>query len=693
MRENSHITRFDMEVYVRDTENGITLQFVCRDDLYESQTVERMLDHYAVIIEGAVSDLSCPVIDLPMMSSHELDQILREWNRTEKDFPLEKTLDQLIQQQVYRSPDSVAVQFEDQALSYRELDARANQLANYLSENGVGPETLVAVCMERSVEMVIALYGVLKSGAAYVPLDPEHPTERLAFVIDETRTPVILSQQHLRDRIPDAESKIFCLDSEWDAIKERDSSRLPATATPDNLAYVIYTSGSTGKPKGVMNTHKGIVNRLCWMQQAFQLDADDMVLQKTPFSFDVSVWEFFWPIMTGACVVLAKPGGHRDTAYLAGLIIDRAITTLHFVPSMLKIFLEHESLKAAGSLKRVICSGEALTRELQEQFFDVCDAELHNLYGPTEAAVDVTSWHCRHTYPANSVPIGRPIANTRVYILDSGLNPVPAGVPGELHIGGVQVARGYVNRPDLTAEKFIVDPFSQKADARLYKTGDLARYLPDGNIEYLGRMDFQVKLRGFRIELGEIESVLRKHDAVSDAVVLCRQYSAAEPRLVAYVVGTKNNMACVEELRTAVRAALPDYMMPAAFVFLDRIPLTSSGKVDRRELPEAKDERQAAQALVQPRNTLERQLVDIWRQVLNVDQIGIHDNFFDLGGHSLLATQVVSRTRETLGAELPVTILFEHPTVEGLADRIEVSRWKDDHDQQDEMEDWEEFSL
>ncbi len=460
-------------------------------------------------------------------------QILVEWNATQTAYPLDRCLHHWIEEQVDRTPDAIAVEFADDSLTYRELDQRANQLAHYLQSKGIKPDTLVGVCVERSLEMVIGLLGILKAGAAYVPLDPTYPTERLAFMVEDAQTSLLLTQQHLADLIPQSHAERIYLDSDWATIATASSQRPETPVAANNLAYMIYTSGSTGKPKGALNEHRGICNRLLWMQDTFVLDASDAVLQKTPFSFDVSVWEFFWPLMTGARLVVAKPEGHKDPDYLTYIIQAKNITTLHFVPPMLHVLLEVSDLVHCPSIRRVICSGEALSYELQKNFFAQTDAQLHNLYGPTEAAIDVTHWGCRADSPLSLVPIGRPVANTQLYIVDEQGQPTPQGTPGELLIGGVQVGRGYHNRPELTAEKFIANPFGE---GQLYRTGDLASYLPDGNIEFLGRIDHQVKVHGFRIELGEIEVALTQHPAVKQAVVLVHQDKSADKQLVAYFV-------------------------------------------------------------------------------------------------------------------------------------------------------------
>ncbi len=458
------------------------------------------------------------------------------WNDTQRSYPPDVCLHHLIEQQALRSSDGIAVVYEGKSLTYAELTARANQVAHFLVAAGLGPESLVGVLMERSLELPIGLLGVLNAGAAYVPLDPDYPAERLRQTIDDARPAIVLTQRHLLDTahklldsLPDA-PRVVVVDGEGE-IAGQPSTHITDAAKPDNLAYVIYTSGSTGRPKGAMNTHRGICNRLLWMQEEYQLDGKDTVLQKTPASFDVSVWEFFWPLIAGAKLVLAKPRGHLDSNYLCDLIQSQQVTVMHFVPSMLRVFLQEPSLQRCASLRDVICSGEALPADLQHQFFERLDAKLHNLYGPTEAAVDVTYWQCQRGDSRTTVPIGRPVANTQIHLLDEDLQPVPLGDSGELHIGGVQVARGYLNRPELTREKFIPDPFSDDPEARLYKTGDLARYLSDGNIEYLGRIDGQVKIRGFRIELTEIESVLGTHPAIRQAAVADKEYGPGDRRL------------------------------------------------------------------------------------------------------------------------------------------------------------------
>ncbi|MEW6067031.1 MAG: amino acid adenylation domain-containing protein [Nitrospirota bacterium] len=635
---------------------------------FDNVTIKRMLGHLTTLLEGIADNINRPISSLSILTCKEKRLLLEEWNNTRVEYPQDLCIHQLFEIQTERTPDTVAVVFENEQLTYKELNLRANQLAYYLQSIGIGPDVLVGIAAERSMEMVVGLYGILKSGGAYVPLDPTYPPERIAYMLENAQVPVLLTQSKLLDKLPLYDGKVICLDTDWDNLIADQRQENPVCKTTlENLAYVIYTSGSTGKPKGVMNTHGGILNRLLWMQDAYQLTSSDRVLQKTPFSFDASVWEFFWTLMFGACLVVSRPEGHKDNDYLVQLIIEKQITTIHFVPSMLQLFVDANNVEKCDSLRQVFCSGEALPVNLQNRFFAKLNAKLHNLYGPTEAAVDVTYWECQKNTNLKTVPIGRPVANTKIYILDRYMQPVPIGVPGELHIDGVQVARGYLNRPDLTAEKFISDPFSDNPKARLYKTGDLARYLSDGNIEYLGRLDHQVKMRGFRIELGEIESVLSQHPAVREAVVLAYEDIPDNKRLVAYVVLNQRSPISTSELRNFLKAKLPDFMVPAGFVLLDAIPLTPNGKVDRISLPTPEGERQTEEAYIAPRNELEKIIASIWQKLLQVEKVGINDNFFDLGGHSLLIVQAHRRLHEFIDKELSITDMFRYPSIEKLS--------------------------
>ncbi|MCG3148786.1 MAG: Linear gramicidin synthase subunit D [Verrucomicrobiae bacterium] len=657
---STRTAKFDLTLYWEATAQGLVLSMEYNTDLFEAATIRRMLGHYRMLLEGFVANPAARVGAVPLLTALEQNQ-LAQWNATEVPYPQDVCLHQLFEAQVERTPDTVAVVFEGQQLTYRELDARANQLARHLLTLGVQPDNFVGVYMERSVEMVVALYATLKAGAAYVPIDPTYPADRVAFMLNDAQPPVLLTQEKLVATLPAHQARVVIVGREL-----TESTARPVTKVNSrNLAYMIYTSGSTGKPKGAMNEHRGIVNRLLWMQDEYRLGTADRVLQKTPFSFDVSVWEFFWPLLTGARLIVAKPEGHRDTEYLVEVIRQHGITTLHFVPSMLAVFLTDEKVGTCRSLRRVICSGEALGVELQESFFaKLPGVELHNLYGPTEAAVDVTYWACRRDSGLRTVPIGRPIANIQMHILDAQLLPVPVGVAGELHIAGIGLGRGYWNRPELTAEKFLPNPF--RAGERLYKTGDLARYLPDGNIEYLGRLDHQVKIRGFRIELGEIEVALGQHPAVREVVIVAREDVPGDKRLVAFLVA--NGAApSVAELRAHLLAKLPEYMLPAAFVFLPAMPLSPNGKIDRRLLPAPDPHRpDLARAVVAPRTPAEKTLAEIWAKVLRLDVVGIHDKFFELGGDSILSIHVIAKANQA-GLKLTPKQIFQHQTIAELA--------------------------
>ncbi|AKQ66397.1 Non-ribosomal peptide synthetase [Myxococcus hansupus] len=662
----SHTAKFDLRLIFTDTPEGYSANLELSSDLFDADTASRLLAHLRELLTAGVREPEQAIVDLPLMPPEERHRVLVTWNDTLKSRAEPQVLHRLIEAQVDRTPDAVAVSFEGETLSYRELDGRANQLARYLRARGVGPDVRVAMCAERSLEMVVGLLGILKAGGAYVPLDPEYPRERLEYMLTDASAPVLLTQARLADGMPRGGATVVCLDSEWEGVAREHTERLDVRVQPQGLAYVIYTSGSTGRPKGAMNTHAAVCNRLLWMQEAYGLDASDRVLQKTPFSFDVSVWEFFWPLMTGARLVMARPGGHREPAYLTDTVSRERITTLHFVPSMLRPFLEELDLvSSCAGLRRVFCSGEALPADLRDRFFTVPRAELHNLYGPTEAAVDVTAWACAREDRRPLVPIGRPIANARMYVLDERLRPVPPGVPGELFISGEPLARGYWQRPSLTAERFLPDTVAAVPGARMYRTGDKARFLADGALEYLGRLDDQVKVRGFRIELGEIEAVLSQHAGVRAAAVAVREDIPGDRRLVAYVVATSEGE--VSELRDFLGTRLPEHMLPSAFVTLEALPLSPSGKLDRRALPAPeRSTLGAGDSYVAPRNALEQQLARIWADVLGVERVGTEARFFELGGDSILALQVIARARQA-GIHLTARQVFQHPTVAGLA--------------------------
>jgi amino acid adenylation domain-containing protein len=664
-------SKFDFTIELRSVGEAIEGVIEYNTDLFDAGTIDRLWGHLAAYLHRAIAAPEQRAATISLLTSRERQQMLVEWNATGTSYPRDVGLHELIEAQVERTPNAEAVRFGNRSLSYRELNARANQVANYLRKREVGRDVLVGVCAERSIEMIVCLLASLKAGGAYLPVDPEYPTERMRVILEEADPPVVLTQSHLLNLLPATGADTLCLDSSWEKVSGESTSNLGVEVGGKDIAYAIFTSGSTGKPKGVLNTHMGLVNRLLWMQDAYLLKQGDRVLQKTPFSFDVSVWEFFWPLLTGATLVVAKPGGHRDPSYLVNLIQQERITTTHFVPSMLQTFLEAQGVEECRSLKKVFCSGEALLYEVQQRFFDRLHADLHNLYGPTEAAVDVTYWACKKNYGNRIVPIGRPIANTQIVILDGSCQPVPIGVAGELHIGGVNLARGYLHRPDLTAEKFVPNPFSELDTDRLYRTGDLARFLPDGNVEFLGRNDNQVKIRGYRIELGEIEAALEEQSEIKQAVVIAREDKRGDKQLVAYLVAAGSTVPTTLELRTRLKRQLPDYMAPTAYVFLNQIPISSNGKIDRKALP-LPAETQALQAdtYIAPRSHLEKMLVGIWAEVLGVRQVGLDDDFFDLGGHSLVGVRLLAKIKKTYQVNLELAVLFEARTVRQLADVI-----------------------
>jgi amino acid adenylation domain-containing protein len=663
--------KFDLFLNLEEHPDCLVSWFEYSTELFETTTIARIAQHLQTLLEGIVASSEQSLSELPLLPEEERRRMLVEWNATDKDYGRVQCVHTLFEEQVERTPNAVAVIFEGKSLTYRELDARANQLAHYLQQQGVQPDALVGVCMERSFEMVISLFAILKAGGAYVPLDPGYPLERLVFMLHDASMPLVLTQERFKAMLASQNVQTFCVDSEWQAITEQPSNPPSTDVQPHSLAYMIYTSGSTGRPKGAMNEHRGICNRLLWMQDAYGLQEGEAVMQKTPFSFDVSVWEFFWPLLVGARLVVARPEGHRDSAYLVQLIQEQQITTLHFVPSMLRFFLEERNVEACRSLKRVICSGEALPYDVQQSFFERLSAELHNLYGPTEAAVDVSAWACERDSVRKIVPIGKPIANLELYVLDAHLQPVPIGVTGELYIGGIGVGRGYLNRPELTRERFIPDPFKHRQEGDcLYKTGDVVRYLPDGNIEYLGRADQQVKLRGQRIELGEIEAVLDLHPAIREAVVVAQKESTSDMRLVAYVSFHKEQEASttMNDLHNYMKTRIPVYMIPSAFVVLPTLPLLPNGKVNRQALPKADvSSVMKEEEYVAPVSLTEHQLVQIWEELLKIHPIGIRNNFFYLGGNSLLAVRLVSKIEQSFGRKLPSAVLFAQPTIEQLA--------------------------
>jgi amino acid adenylation domain-containing protein len=626
-----------------------------------------MVRHFQTLLEGIVNNPEQRLSDLPILTAKERQQLLVEWNETRVEYPRNTCIHQLFEVQAERMPDAIAVVFEDEDLTYRELNRRANQLAHYLQSHGVGPGALVAICTERSPEMVIGMLGILKSGGAYVPLDSAYPKERLAFMLEDSKAPVLLTQQRLIHRVAIEGVQLLCLDTDWQTIARASEANPASRVTPDSLAYVIYTSGSTGRPRGVEIRHSSLMNLVSWHQRVYSVRPSDRATQLAGPAFDASVWEL-WPYLrAGASIHIPDEATRTSPLKLIEWLATEEITFCFLATPLAESVLE-ASWPADLRLRVLLTGGDKLHRGPRRPL----PFQLLNHYGPTENTV-VTTWA-----PVDELgeieaapPIGRPISNVQVYVLDPHLNPVPIGVPGELHIGGDGLARGYLNQPKLTAEKFIPRPFSPEPGARLYKTGDLVRYRADGQLEFLGRIDQQVKLRGFRIELGEIEAVLRQYCSVREAVVLAREDVLGDKHLVAYLVPHQQSASFVSELRSFLQEKLPEYMIPSTFVLLDGLPLTPNGKVDRRKLPLSEQIRpEMERSCVAPRTPVEKMLAAIWVEILGLQQVGVEDNFFHLGGHSLLAMQLVSRIRNTLHVELPLRRLFESPTIVGLAQAI-----------------------
>jgi amino acid adenylation domain-containing protein len=657
---------FDLSWSFWDSAEAVTGQIEYHSDLFGAATVQRMSRHFTHLLEGVVADPAARLSELPLLSETDRRQLLVDWNDTDAEFPDDACIHTLFERQVQRSPEAIAVVYGDQQIRYSELNARANQLAHYLRSLGVGPEDLAGVFVERTQDVPVALLGILKAGGAYVPLDPAYPHQRLALMLADANPSVVLTHATSADRLPSSNARVVLLDGHSDVIARCSRDNPEVRVTPSNLAYVIFTSGSTGRPKGVLVEHRGVTNVATAQQRMLGVGPQDRVLQFSSLSFDASVFEYVMALCSGAAVYPVSRELQSPGPRLATLLREHAITLVTLPPSVLAALPVEDlpqlrTITAAGEA----CPAELVRRSKGKRFF--------NLYGPTETSIWATVAECNDDN--RKPPIGKPILNTQIYILDRHMQAVPVGVAGELHIGGVGVARGYLNRPELTAEKFVPDPFCRRSGARLYKTGDLARYLEDGSIEYLRRIDDQVKIRGIRIELGEIETVLRQNAGIREAAVMLREDSPDARKLVAYIVAGPQTPS-ESELRNLVRQELPEYMVPAAFVTLHAMPLTPNGKLDRRSLapPEQPDPSKQAN-FVAPRTAVEERLAKIWSDVLGIHKPGVHDNFFDLGGHSLLATQLVSRLHAAFGIDVPLRRFFETPTIAGLAEEIEIARW------------------
>lgn len=632
---------------------------------FSKEQIELIGDYYLKVLNSMVDNPKGNHESKHFLSEKEM-KLMKEWNDTQVLYEEDHILHRLIEFQVEKSPEQIALKFEKETLTYREMNNRINNFANELIESGVKPGDFIGICLDRSIEMVISLIGILKVGAAYVPMDPENPVNRIADLIKDSGISMLITNQRLKEKISSSTQRIKCIEEKGEMAAYRFIKNPNVEVSEKDMAYMLYTSGSTGKPKGVIVSHRAICNRLLWKQDYFKLSNNDRVLQKTPYTFDVSIWEFFWPLITGACLVIAKPNGHKDPNYLVNIIQEENISTVHFVPSMLQEFIE-EDIGNCTSLKRVLCSGEALPFDLQQRFFAKSESDLFNLYGPTEAAIDVSCWKCIRDDKNKIVSIGKPISNIQLYILNNELQPVPIGVTGELFIGGVGLAEGYHQQPAITEERFIASPFSTNSKERLYRTGDLAAYSLNGNIEYKGRTDYQIKIRGFRVELGEIEAVISSHPIIRDCVVLYTEMVTGMGHLAAYLVTNQNDNIEIKELQEYIRQFLPYYMVPTSWTILDNMPLTSSGKADRKQLPAPDFMLNIQGEYVPARDILEWKLVRIWEEILHVKPIGVRNTFVELGGHSLLAVRLMTLIKKKLFKQVTLPLLMKNDTVEKMA--------------------------
>ncbi|TBR56964.1 non-ribosomal peptide synthetase [Westiellopsis prolifica IICB1] len=675
---DSLTVQLDLKLHVEVAQQDLVVSFEYNTDLFHPDTIKRMLGHFQNLLEDIVTNPQAKISELQLLTQAERHQMLVEWNNTRANYQLSQCIHQLFEAKVEEIPHNVALVLNNEKLTYWELNQRANQLAHYLKKLGVQPEVLVGICLERSLDMIVGILGILKAGGAYVPLDPTYPTERLEFMLADAGVPLLLTAENLTSKFSELKADIVCLDTSWEKISQESQENPVNDISSANLAYVIYTSGSTGKPKGVLIAHRGLCNLIAEIKnRIFDKQTDRRVLQFAPFSFDVSVFEIFISLLGGATLYLTTPESLLPGAPLIQLLQDLEISSIGLPPLVLSAL----SPEKVPKLKTIVVGGEACSAELAATW--AAKVRLLNAYGPTEATVFTIVAEC--TNDGNKPVIGRPIANTQAYVLDKNLNLVPPGVPGELYIGGVGLARGYLNRPELTVELFIPNPFSDEPGARLYRTKDLARYLPDGNIDFLGRVDSQVKVRGFRIELGEIEATLIAHPQVKEAVVLVREDQPGNKSLVAYMVldqsSSQESVSIASELRRFLQEKLPGYMVPSGFVTLESFPMTPNGKVDRRALP-APGRPQLAEDYVMPRTEAEQLIAAVWQEVLQLEMVGVNDNFFNLGGHSLLLVKVQAKLNKILKEEISIIELFQHPTIDSLARHLNHKKSQNAYQQQ-----------
>lgn len=644
------------------------LQFDLNNEVFSENQVNYVGRHFIQIVDALIEDKHKKIKELQLITEAEVQKI-EKWNSTSIDYDKDETLLSKFGEQVERTPNDIALLFREKSLTYLELDEKSNQVARFLIQKGVRRNDIIAISLERSLGMMVYIYGILKAGAAYLPIDILTPVERMKFILENARVKTLFFNHNQISVANFGTTKCYQLESIAGEVTVLDTKNPLVEVNPNDLAYVIYTSGSTGEPKGVKCHHRGICNRLNWMNNDYPISGNDIFLQKTPITFDVSVWELFWPLQVGAKLVVEIPEGHLDPDGLVRTIVDQKVTVVHFVPSMLNVIMETKGVENCVSLKRIFCSGEALSVASVEKTHTKLDVEIYNLYGPTEASVDVSSWHCKRNDVQESIPIGYPVANTRLYILDEAMNQVPIGVGGELYIAGAQVAHGYLNNQELTDERFVKDIFSNSVNARMYRTGDLARYRGDGAIDYLGRTDTQIKLRGLRIELGEIEKTLEKHIAISQVVVKVGEKENNQEYLLAYYTG---RLVEDNELINLLEKSLPLYMIPSFFIHLEKFEFLSSGKIDRKKLPEHSIKKvQETKLYLAPTNEFEEIIADTWIEIMQIGKVGIDENFIQLGGNSLNAMVVTSRLKTAFELDLPITLVFNYPTVKTYADYVE----------------------
>lgn len=658
----------DLSLEIITRPDGMFCQFHYPVELFRGETIRSFAKHFRNLLINATANPDKPVGTLNLLNPEEHHQILVEWNNTHVDYP-GTCVHELVERQVKSTPHAVAVVFKEQNLTFTELNQSANQLAHYLTQQGIPPEARIGICVEPSLEMVIGLLGILKAGCAYVPLDPGYPRERLEYMAEDSKISFLVTQGHFRNMFSNYNGGMICLDRDRDLWSSERVDNLQRGCQGESLAYVMYTSGTTGQPKGIMVTHRGACNHLFWRHDYFGLTQSDRVLQKASLSFDDSFWEIFEPLTSGAQLIISQSDYAHNVRYLVDTIIQQKITVLCLVPSLLWLFLEEPNVRQCRTLKRVTTGGEELSVELQEKFFQHLNADLYNGYGPTEGTIAVSYWKCQPEGNSQVVPIGKPISNVQLYVLNPQLQPVPIGVIGEICIGGKSLAKGYLNNPELTREKFISNPFGQGV---LYKTGDLGRYSSEGNLEFRGRIDDQVKIRGIRIELGEIKSSLNHYPQIETSEIVTTASDNNDQMIIAYYLSTDDRQIPPQQLREFLKHKLPDYMIPSAFVHLTGMPLTPNGKIDRKALPSPQREHYVNKNLEHPKTDTEQHLTRIWQEVLHHQEaISIHDNFFELGGHSLSAFRVVSRIRDIFKVELPLRSLFESPTLAELTEVLE----------------------